>query len=92
MVPQISMAMLQGFLLRYKNGHETAIRDVEKIMGNTNETNTVNRSRDNNSDNLKSSAKTSNINGRKLRTLTISEVDKMYFNPQEGWDKDIISK
>lgn len=82
------MAILQGHLLRYKNDPVRAIEEVRvlaKSMLDNNSNSTIKR-RSNYS--VKESSK---IDGRKklARTLSIEEIDKMYFNPQPDWDKGL---
>jgi carbamoyltransferase len=76
----------------YKNSYINAIEDVDRINNNSSH-NRIKISISNNNSKTNNSNNKSNNNRKKLRTITISEIDKMYFNPQEGWDKDInISK
>ena len=86
------MAQLQGHLLRYKNDPEGAIRGISQLAASEN---LKHRPAGASSSNSESSGdkKVSNAMAggakRGRRVLTVEEVDKMYFNPQPGWDKDV---
>lgn len=79
------MALLQGHLLRYKNDPEGAISSATQIGGS--------RKGDSGSNGGGESGapKKAAPVVSKRRVLTVEEVDKMYFNPQPGWDKDLKS-
>ncbi len=91
--PSISMALLQGHLLLYKHDPEGAIASAAQIGRMAHHPG---------SHSTQSSGKTGDgVEApvpkkaapvvSKRRVLTVEEVDKMYFNPQAGWDKDIKS-
>eukprot|EP01038_Epipyxis_sp_PR26KG_P013543 gene13543-18167_t len=82
-VPILSMAKLQGYLLKYKNNPVDAINGIAELaMELTN----VREVTSNVSIPIKTTPK-KHLN--KIKTLTVEEVDRIYFNPQPGWDKDI---
>lgn len=91
--PAVSMALLQGHLLRYKNDSHGAIEGVRllaeekksKSSGLSNKANPAVPA----SASAPAEGKAKASSGSKRRVLTVEEVDKMYFNPQSGWDKDI---
>jgi hypothetical protein len=89
--PTISMALLQGYLLRHKDNPEGALRNLAHLTSGE-----YNYSPAMHSVTAKSTTcakatvkpivhKRTHADGR----ITAEEVDKMIFNPQEGWDKDI---
>ena len=86
-LPFISMATLQGHLLRHKDDCAGAIAGIS-LLGLAN-----NRL----SGAVVTPTSDSTSNGRDHRrrtlprTLTVQQVDQMVFNPQEGWDRDIAS-
>lgn len=79
------MALLQGHLLRYKSDPEGAIRDTYLMAKERNRIPTSSNGYGGNGS--ESSSKKSTTSKR--RVLTVEEVDRMVFNPQEGWDKNI---
>ena len=87
MLPSVSMAHLQGHLLRYKNDPEGAIKGVPEMQQQKQSANS--RGNSNCSASVKSSPGLKNSNKKLSRTLTVAEIDRMYFNPQAGWDKDV---
>lgn len=84
----ISMATLQGYLLRYKNDPIGACNGLQQLKVSniidkklpTSENTSV--SSDENTQNVKS-------NRRPVKRLSIQDVDRIPFNPQEGWDSGI---
>jgi hypothetical protein len=88
-ISHISMAALQGYLLRYKDTPEEAITNIDSLRQDI-----ENREREAQkhgklvSSSLNNSRK-KEVKPRPVRPLTVDEVDKMYFNPQPGWDKDL---
>lgn len=91
------MAAIQGYLLQHKASSQSAIENVHGIQR------TISSGQDNNNTHLSNAERTS-ANGfspsahstvvkpRPVKRLTVEQVDKMFFNPQEGWDKDINDK
>ena len=88
MLPSVSMAHLQGHLLRYKNDPEGAIKGVPEMLQQKQQ-GANSRVNSNSSASVKSSPGLKNSNKKLSRTLTVAEIDRMYFNPQAGWDKDV---
>ena len=84
------MALLQGHLLRYKTDPEGAIRDSYLLAREKTRipTPVAVGSGSGMGNSLNSSSKPASS---KRRVLTIDQVDKMVFNPQEGWDKNVPS-
>ncbi|KAJ1432798.1 mitochondrial chaperone BCS1 [Ochromonadaceae sp. CCMP2298] len=80
--PGASMAQLQGHLLRFKIEPAQAIATAGELAPHTH-------------NGSYSSSGSRGDGGTKktpgARRLTVEQVDKMYFNPQPGWDKDIPS-
>ncbi len=76
------MAALQGYFLRNKDDAKQAITNISQILENVSSNRhtigtgpiPVNK---NNRNVVKS---------RPVKPLTIEQIDKMYFNPQPGWD------
>lgn len=97
--PTISMALLQGHLLLYKHDPEGAIASAAQIgrmahhPGSHNANVPTGKTGDSNEDkkeDVQAPKKAAPVVSKR-RVLTVEEVDKMYFNPQAGWDKDIKS-
>lgn len=84
------MALLQGHLLRYKNDPEGAISTAAR-MGQDRSSGSARKDSTISSGSEKEAPKKTAPVVSKRRVLTVEEVDKMYFNPQPGWDKDIKS-
>lgn len=84
------MALLQGHLLRYKNDPEGAISTAAR-MGQDRAAGPTKSDNSTSSGGEKEAPKKAAPVVSKRRVLTVEEVDKMYFNPQPGWDKDIKS-
>lgn len=92
-LPSVSMAQLQGHLLRYKSDPVGAQRDVH-LLATEKRVSGTNQGGRGNSTGTGGSAGTSTKTAppaSKRRVLSVEEVDKMVFNPQEGWDKGIPS-
>jgi hypothetical protein len=89
-LPTVSMAMLQGHLLRYKNDPEGAQRDVHLLVSER-RGGPPGHSLSAGSGITASAVTSKQPVVSKRRALTVEEVDKMVFNPQPGWDKDITS-
>ena len=94
-MPKISMATLQGFLLRHKDDPRAAIEALPMLAS---ELTTSDRLLEAASpaekdkleqETIQSLQGVSVVKRRPVKRLTAAEVDKMYFNPQEGWDKGI---
>lgn len=83
-LPSVSMALLQGHLLRYKNDPMGAIHNIHTIIYERSDTPILTSNKNHTQNMGNNEIKTS-----KKRVLTTDQVDKMYFNPQEGWDKNI---
>eukprot|EP01036_Dinobryon_divergens_P029731 gene29731-38872_t len=86
--PVISMAALQGHLLMHKNSPATAI---QSLSGFQKKSDVTIRSTDSDNDTVPDQVPlpaVRKVGGR--RVLTREQVDQMYFNPQPGWDKDIV--
>lgn len=84
------MALLQGHLLRFKNDPEGAIRSAAE-MGSRTSRGLNNSSGGDAVPDAETIVKKTKPVVSKRRVLTVEEVDKMYFNPQPGWDKDVKS-
>eukprot|EP01035_Chromulina_nebulosa_P022647 gene22647-29326_t len=76
--PVISMAALQGHLLMHKNSPATAI---QSLSGFQKKSDVTIRSTDSDNDTVPDQVRL---------TRAQEQVDQMYFNPQPGWDKDIV--
>lgn len=84
----VSMATLQGHLLRHKDDCAGAIADVFRLSSDRR----GGTAGPNSSAGDASSSATTMRRDRCLpRTLTAQQVDRMVFNPQEGWDRDIVT-
>jgi hypothetical protein len=76
------MAALQGYFLRNKDDAQKAIDNVGQLPETIDKRNV----------NTKAPAAIKHsgpVKPRPVRPLTAEQVDKMYFNPQPGWDKDL---
>ena len=82
----ISMATLQGHLLRHKDDCMGAIADVFRLSSDRREAVAPSTLAGD-----ASSSGTTRRDRRLPRTLTAQQVDRMVFNPQEGWDRDIVT-
>lgn len=81
------MAALQGYLLRHKEQPQEAIGDVDTLVRDL-----ENRQKDQKKDHSNQHhhvKRPKEVKPRPVRPLTVEQVDKMFFNPQEGWDKDL---
>ena len=78
---QFSIADVQGYLMQYK-------QSPEKALDNTNQLREMVQSRtvSSSSSVKKDFSETNHDAIRTNRRVTASEVDKMAFNPQEGWE------
>lgn len=79
------MAALQGYFLRHKDSPFLAIEQVYTL---------INEDRPIQKPPTPATSSTSpgqnrQVKPRPVRILTAADVDRMVFNPQEGWDKDI---
>lgn len=83
------MALLQGHLLRYKNDPHAAIEGVRLLAEEKKLKNSGLSHGKAAAAGKTGAAGAKPVVASKRRVLTVEEVDKMYFNPQTGWDKDI---
>ncbi len=88
------MAKLQGYLMRYKESPAAAVEHVSDLFRT--DTSALGDSRfDAAKDELPvadSSEKTKFRSVRRnKRILSVSDIDRMVFNPQPGWDEGIKS-
>jgi chaperone BCS1 len=79
----ISMAALQGYLLRHKSSAEDASAQLPSILQHVLTNSNVKPVDDTAHHSL------SKGEPRPVRPLTAEEVDRMVFNPQPGWDKGL---
>jgi hypothetical protein len=86
---QISMAALQGYLLRYKDTPEEAIINIDSLRQDMENREREAEKHGKSVSSSMSSTRKKEVKPRPVRPLTVEEVDKMYFNPQAGWDKDL---
>lgn len=99
------MALLQGYLLRHKNDMQGALKNIDRLdsgeysymppsaTGSKRHADekkaSVGMDTDDKSEGVVENIIPKVVKSRPFRRLTVEEIDKMYFNPQEGWDKDI---
>ena len=77
------MASLQGYLLRHKNSASAALGALSTLLDDV-------RSSVLSPSSPSTGPVVSRVGKvRPVRPLTAEEVDKMVFNPQPGWDKNI---
>jgi hypothetical protein len=88
-ISQISMAALQGYLLRYKDTPEEAIINIDSLRQDIENREREAEKHGKSVSSSMSSTRKKEVTPRPVRPLTVEEVDKMYFNPQAGWDKDL---
>ena len=97
----ISMAALQGYFLHYKTDSQKCILNVKEFLNTEKnkasgasaisspdsklENQTIEYDIDLEPQKSRSSKKPSSSRG----PLTVDEIDKMFFNPQPDWDKDL---
>lgn len=80
--PTISMAAMQGYLLRHKGDSQAARANLPSLL-----THVAAASKEEEAPNHTLSKGT--VRPRPVRRLTVEEVDRMFFQPQEGWDKNL---
>lgn len=95
-LPHISMAMLQGYLLRHKDNAEGAVADVSQLVSGEYSYRPAAASSSADPPAKVDSSKAPVAGQRRphvvtggSRRATAEEVDRMVFNPQEGWDRDL---
>lgn len=83
------MAALQGYLLQHKDSHASAIEHVHSIAKHTSMS--VGKANKPSSPTVASSTINSRgpVKPRPVKPLTVEQVDKLYFNPQQDWDKTL---
>jgi hypothetical protein len=82
------MAALQGYFLRNKDDAVKAIDNIHAILETAADRhNPIYHNHTLAKTGLSKPAK--NVKARAVKPLTVEQVDKMYFNPQPGWDKHI---
>ena len=82
---KISMAKLQGFFVQHPETFESAMDNIRSLEYEKIENASISLPISSTMD--ITAAQSRKKGGRKL---TVEEIDKMVFNPQEGWDTDII--
>ena len=106
-MPTVSMALLQGYLLRHKGCPVSAVKNVSQLgsgeyayspipsTASLKKTLPVAASAAGAVASAAPVGVGSGLNKavrpRPVKRMTAEEVDKMCFNPQEGWDRDIIN-
>lgn len=86
--PQISMAALQGYLLQYKESFPQAIEHVHSVVKHTSMS-AVNGKTAVSTPSVVTPIHRGPVKPRPVKPLTADQVDKMFFNPQKDWDKDL---
>lgn len=82
------MAALQGYLLQYKNSQQDAIDHVHSVVKHS--SSAMHRSDSKSASTLQVSIQNRGpIKPRAVKPLTAEQVDKMFFNPQNDWDKNL---
>jgi hypothetical protein len=88
------MAELQGYFLKYKDDPSAAINNVSQMNSNI-VVNPPEPSHDaivqENESEAESDEQQTNQQVRGRRVITALELDKMPFNPQYDWEKDIYT-
>lgn len=89
--PQISMAALQGYLLQYKESFQQAIEHVHSVVKHTSMSATNGKTpvATTTSSTVITPMNRGPVKPRPVKPLTAEQVDKMFFNPQKDWDKDL---
>lgn len=89
--PVISMAALQGHLLMYKSSSGDAVANIARLAAGAGNNHYNYGMHGDSSLNAKkpTGARSAAKTYRSARTISASEVDRMVFNPQSDWDKDI---
>jgi len=85
--PVMSMAALQGHLLTHKNSPEKSIESLKEELLTYKTSKQHSEISSKSIPTVPSSQRVVRMTGK--RVLTADQVDRMYFNPQPGWDKDI---
>ena len=83
------MAALQGYFLRHKDDAQRAIEQflIEDKDARTHTLATPSFAHPQHSNHHQNHNKV--VRSRPVKALTAEQVDKMVFNPQPGWDKDL---
>lgn len=84
------MALLQGYLLRHKEDPASALLNVSQLISGEYSYKPA-CSTDGKKAAPKHSASTpaaKSVRARPVTRVSAEEVDKMFFNPQEGWDRE----
>eukprot|EP01040_Poterioochromonas_malhamensis_P007923 gene7923-8563_t len=85
-IPKVSMAALQGYLLRHKESSQRAMDDIDNLV---HDIGSREKEKPKDSEVPTIHRKPREVKPRPVKPLTAEQVDKMYFNPQAGWDKDL---
>ncbi len=80
------MAALQGYLLRHKESSQRAMDDIDNLV---HDIGSREKEKPKDSEVPTIHRKPREVKPRPVKPLTAEQVDKMYFNPQAGWDKDL---
>jgi hypothetical protein len=90
MTSKISMAALQGYFLRNKDDAEKAIGNISTILDTIDtRSHTISATGVPHASNAKHHVHRGPVKPRAVKPLTADQVDRMVFNPQAGWDKDL---
>jgi hypothetical protein len=84
------MAKLQGYFVQHGNSFASALENIISLETDELETSAAIEVPHHSVSVEQSTAVNKKRPQMSRRTLTVQEIDKMVFNPQEGWDKDII--
>lgn len=87
--PQISMAALQGYLLQYKESFQQAIEHVHSVVKHTSMSASNGKTAVSTPSVVTPMIHRGPVKPRPVKPLTADQVDKMFFNPQKDWDKDL---
>lgn len=82
------MAALQGYLLQYKESFPQAIEHVHSVVKHTSMS-AVNGKTAVSTPSVVTPIHRGPVKPRPVKPLTADQVDKMFFNPQKDWDKDL---
>lgn len=100
----VSMAKLQGYFVQHANDYQSAYEHLQTLLGSPSDSESrpfitipsrnPTGSTSTSTNTTQSHASGSGANGTRRspsrRTMTAEELDKMVFNPQEGWDSGIL--
>ncbi len=90
-MPTVSMALLQGYLLRHKDDALSAVQQVSQLGSGEYSYRPLHTVTGKKAEAATPAAAGPRkpVQTRRVTRISGAEADRMFFNPQEGWDRDI---